>query len=85
MYLNEDWSAELCPLNRGNPLNRDPLNRGFTVYILPTVSIPLTHFLKLRSWERGFSKSTHHPKDPVSKQKSKRKFFDAAELCQKTF
>ena len=33
MYFNENWSAEICPLNRGNPLNRGPLNRGFTVDI----------------------------------------------------
>ena len=32
MYFNENWSAEICPLNRGNPLNRGPLNRGFTVH-----------------------------------------------------
>ena len=31
MYFNENWSAEICPLNRGNLLNRGPLNRGFTV------------------------------------------------------
>ena len=32
MYFNENRSAEMCFLNRGNPLNRDCLNRGFTVH-----------------------------------------------------
>ena len=35
MYFNENRSAEICPLNRGNPLNRGPLNRGFTVLSNP--------------------------------------------------
>ena len=34
MYFNENQSAEICSLNRGNPLNRDCLNRGFTLFVL---------------------------------------------------
>ena len=45
MYFNENWSAEICPLNRGNPLNRGPLNRGFTVYLLAESN--KTNMLKL--------------------------------------
>ena len=33
MYFNENRSAEICSFNRGNPLNQDCLNRGFTVLL----------------------------------------------------
>ena len=57
MYFNENWSAEICPLNRGNPLNRGPLNRGFTV--LRNVACFMTDLLTFRrkhlqcSWYSG--------------------------------
>ena len=39
MYLNENRSAEICFLNRGNPLNQDCLNRGFTVSLYQTIAL----------------------------------------------
>ena len=52
MYNNENWSAEICPLNRGNPLTLIRLGgdlcshqRSYLSTIQKLIEIMTSHFL----------------------------------------